>query len=405
MGQDAGMTVTERATSDTYAAGRHIHDADAHVMETPYWLHQWADPGIRERLRPLAMSNAADADSDTWASLEQRHSDPAFRRGAGQELLTRKNWQALGSFRKEDRPAALDRLGFASQLVFNTWTSAELVRAEHSGDAVMAYGMARAHNRAMVDFCSVDRRLLPVGYVPLCDLDRASDFAGEAIAQGSAALMVASACPPGHGPSHVALEPVWARAADAGVPVVLHVGGGGTLLDPAYLVNGRPKVPDFHGGDGNFTSIDYMAIPTPVMQTLACWVLDGVLQRHPNLRVGVIEQGASWLPGFLRNLDSAAEAFRKNEERLQRMDLQPSEYLRRQVRVTPYPHEDTGWIIQQAGPGVAMFSSDYPHVEGGRNPLARFDRSLDAAGIDDETRQRFYAGNFEDLMGPRLRRG
>ena len=145
-----------------------------------------------------------------------------------------------------------------------------------------------------------------------------------------------------------------------------------------------------------------MAIPIPPMQTLACWVLDGVLHRHPGLRVGVIEQGASWLPGFLRNLDSAQEAFRKNETRLQELELPPSGYVRRQVRVTPYPHEDTGWIVREAGPELCLFSSDYPHIEGGRNPLARFDRSLDAHGIDDAARERFFHANFEDLMGTRL---
>ena len=81
--------------------------------------------------------------------------------------MTRKNWKATGSFIAEDRPQALDLLGVASQLVFNTFANGALQRAEHGDDVDYAYGLARAHNRAMVDFCSVDQRLLPVGYVPL----------------------------------------------------------------------------------------------------------------------------------------------------------------------------------------------------------------------------------------------
>ena len=46
------------------------------------------------------------------------------------------------------------------------------------------------------------------------------------------------------------------------------------------------------------------------------------------------------------------------------------------MRVTPYPHEDAGWIIANSGEEVCLFSSDYPHVEGGRNPLKRFNDSL-----------------------------
>jgi hypothetical protein len=72
------------------------------------------------------------------------------------------------------------------------------------------------------------------------------------------------------------------------------------------------------------------------------------------------------------------------------------------VRITPFCHEDTGWLISQAGEQVAMFSSDYPHIEGGRNPIARFERSLDAAGISEQARDRFYEHNFVDLLGGRV---
>jgi predicted TIM-barrel fold metal-dependent hydrolase len=193
--------------------------------------------------------------------------------------------------------------------------------------------------------------------------------------------------------------------AEAGVPVLLHVAGaGGNVMSTDFFENGLPPVPDFHGGDTNFKSIDYLSIPLPVMQTLNALIIDGVLMRHPDLRVGVIELGATWVPGWMRMMDSAHEAFRKNESRLQDMDLKPSEYVQRQVRVTPYPHEDTGWTIANTSPEVCMFSSDFPHVEGGRNPIARFERSMDAAGTSDDARARFYIDNFVDLLGRVLAR-
>ena len=51
---------------------------------------------------------------------------------------------------------------------------------------------------------------------------------------------------------------------------------------------------------------------------------------------------------------------------------------------------------------ICVFSSDYPHVEGGRNPIKRFDASLTQAEIPAAARQRFYAENFVDLMGEGL---
>ena len=384
----------------TYAGTRVIHDADSHIMETPDWLYQFADPKIRSKLEELNFSGTPEAQGDYLRKVRDKHVDPAYRAADEAELMLRKNWEAIGSFIKDDRPKALDLLGFKSQLVFNTFQNGMMLRAERSGDLDYAYGLARAHNRAMVDFCSVDERLLSVGYVPLADFARTAAFAEEALEMGCSALMIASACPAGHSPSHIGLDPLWAQAQEARVPVVMHVGGGGQLLDPKYFENGLPPVPDFHGGDGNFRSVDYMAIPYPVMQTLAVLVIDGVLHRFPELRIGVIEQGATWLPGLMKNLDSSAEAFRRNEERLQQLDLLPSEYVQRQVRVTPYPHEDAGWVIREAGEDVCLFSSDYPHVEGGRNPLKRFDRSLD--GLPQPALDKFYSDNFIDLMGAAL---
>jgi predicted TIM-barrel fold metal-dependent hydrolase len=386
-----------------YVEGRGtVHDADSHIMEGPTWLLDHADEATAEKLRATgrAFQPALSPDEDRhgWQEANRLHADPAYRAEAADKIMGRKNWAAHGSFLAEDRPAALDALGVASQLVFNTFNMGHLQRAEHSGDVDLALGMARAHNRAMVEFCSVDERLLGVGYVPLVDIEAAPVIAREAIDAGCKALLVASACPPGHSPTHIGLDRFWRLAEEAGVPVCYHVGGGGVPMDPSYFENGLPPVPDFHGGDGNFRSLDYLSIQYPVMQALSALVIDGVLLRHPDLRIGVIEMGASWLPGLMKSLDSAHEAFRKNEERLQAMDLKPSEYVRRQVRVTPYPHEDAGWIAELAGPEVSLFSSDWPHVEGGRNPLGRFDRSLERCS--DEVRQRFYCDNFVDLVGP-----
>jgi predicted TIM-barrel fold metal-dependent hydrolase len=383
-----------------YAEGHEIHDADSHLMETPDWMFAYATADVRAKMKPVFVASVKPGEESFIDELRRRHADPAYRALDESEIMLRKNWKATGSFIREDRPRALDLLGFRSQLVFNTFTNQPLLAAEHGDDVEFAYGLAEAHNRAMADFCCVDRRLLATGYVPLRDFERARRAAVQAIELGCKALLVASACPRGHSPSHVALDPVWAVAQEARLPIVLHVGGGGRLLDPDYFENGLPRVPDFHGGAENFRSVDYMAIPNPPMQTLATMILDGVFERFPELRCGVIEQGASWLPGWMRQLDSAADAFRRNEERLQKLSLRPSEYVRRQIRVTPYPAEETGWIIENSGPEVCLFSSDYPHVEGGRNPLKRFESAI--ADVSDLAKQRFYRDNFEDLMGSAL---
>jgi uncharacterized protein len=395
-----------------YVEGRVVHDADAHLMETPTWLRDHAEVAYRDALPILKFAGGnelrqtgdpEDQQRDLHASFEHlraRHASDDYRATEAAEIMQRKNFAATGGFIAADRPRALDLLGFSTQLIFNTFHNSRLYALERAGDVDLAYAAARAHNRGILEFCSVDDRLLPTCYVPLVDPERSAAAARDALAQGAAAILVASGCPNGHSPSHLALFDVWSQLQDADVPLVFHVGGTGELIDPNYFVNGLPIPPDFHGGDENFRSVDYMGIPVPPAQTLATLIFDGVLERFPALRIGVMEQGAVWVPSWLRQMESAFDAFARHEERLQALSLRPSDYVHRQVRFTPYPTEDVGWIVEQGGADLVLFSSDYPHVEGGRRPVERFEASLGAASHD--VRERFYSENFSFLMGARI---
>jgi uncharacterized protein len=310
-----------------YVEGQIIHDADSHIMEAPDFLDGHLEEAYRDRVDVRKwFGGPTNLLRDSMNSLRSRHDDPGWRAESQEKIMLRKNYDARGAWRREDRPAALDQLGFSSQLVFTTWFLG-LMDLEYREDRGLAHAVARAFNRAMVDFCSVDQRLLATCYVPLADFDGARAVARDAIELGARGLLIPSRCPKGHSPSHIGFDPLWSTAQEAGLPILFHVGGGGQLLSPDYFKNGLPPVPDFHGGDGNFRSIDYMAIPNPPMQTLAALIFDRVLDRFPRLKFGVIEQGASWLPGWMRSLDTAHGAFFKNEERLQKLSLKPSEFV------------------------------------------------------------------------------
>ena len=375
----------------TYAGDRQILDADSHVMELADFLDEHIDPAQRNRLRRGAIEAFAPLLENAMAGAAARRSDSTAAAAAEERLLQDKGWLALGAFDPDERSRVLDLLGFDGQLVFATFATTMFV----GRDLDRLYAGSAAQNRAIVEFCSSDDRLYPVAFVPLVDPARAVAVATETIDNGCAAVMVPSTAAGERAPTHPDLDGFWDTLSEANVPFVLHVGGGGRLLDPAFHNNDMP-VTDHLGGGENVRSKDYLAIPHSPALFLGILVYDGLFDRFPKLRGGCIEQGAGWVVSWLRQLDYGQRAFKRTEEPLRRLQLAPSEYVRRHLKFTPYPGEPVGWMIEQAGPELFMFSSDYPHPEGGKDPLAKFKEELRNTGVEAETR--FYSGNMSELL-------
>lgn len=379
----------------TYA-DRRCADADSHLMEDAGWLARFADSSVRDRL--AAFSPEMDRAVDAGRARRPTNEISELSR---EELLHSKGWAAIGALDPEERTGVLGLLGFEQQVVFPTFSPTQFMGSK---DDDVFYGGIDALNRGMAETCAADPRLLAVGLVSLRDPDRAQRALDTALDLGCRAIMIPTAAENDRAPSHLVHDPIWARLVEAGVPFVCHIGFGSGPLHRAWHHNGRPLPPDHIGGGENLRSRDYTGIHHNPERFLSCLVLDGVFERFPDLRGGVIELGASWVPGFLRNLDAAASQFGRFEPMLKELTLSPSDYIRRQVKFTPFAFEDIGWLIEQEGDELFLFSSDYPHPEGSRDPIAKFDASLDAHRIDDNARARFYADNFADVFG-RVRAG
>jgi uncharacterized protein len=379
-----------------YAEGRPCHDADSHLMETPEWLPSYADPAFRDRIAPYSLGGTGPA-AFVRKMIERgrsRAGNPAERPGHEAELLTRKSWDAYGAFHAADRTRALDLLGYDAQLVFSTFAPGQ---AEFARDVDVSYAASRALTRGIVEFCAGDRRLLPATYVPLAVPERALAEARFALDAGVKGITISPIPPASHSITHPVLHPLYALCQERGVPILFHVENDAPRkIAKGFAQNGWEGQTDFHGGGENFTGLLYMAVSHWVEVALAALVFDQILEKFPRLMVGVIELGAVWVPAWLERLEIVKDTFGRTESRIRELPLRPAEYVRRQVRVTPYPTEDVGRLVERCGAELFMFSSDFPHVEGGRNPLKRFEASL--AGRSEAEKSAFYAGNFAELV-------
>src|SRR5258708_7635992 len=97
-----------------YASGRVIHDADAHIMEMPGFLEEHLEAKHRGQVGDTVLFPRRDG---FHSHLKDAQNSADFDES---QIMVAKNWAALGSSARQDRPRSIDLLGFASQLMFTT---------------------------------------------------------------------------------------------------------------------------------------------------------------------------------------------------------------------------------------------------------------------------------------------
>jgi uncharacterized protein len=386
----------------SHREGRVVNDADSHIIEGRGWLESYATDYVKENLDTGVFDLNMPALDPIFDAANKRleGKNPALTEALKADIFAhpgkRNMWSAYGAVEKSERSDALRIMGVSSQLIFPSVGAGRFARSK---DLEVVYGGCDALNRGMADFCADDPGLLSVGYLSLRDPERAQMSLRLALQAGINAIWIGSDAIEGRAPSHIAYDPLWAMMAEAGVPVTLHIGSGQNMPS-AYMNTGIERV--LEGNIGNIETTkpkDLPVIHHTIERWLTCMIYDGVLERFPTLKVGIIELGANWVPASLMNLDMGVSLLGKFDQGLKKLQMKPSEYFQRQVRVAPLHTENTGWILRNVGQDILMFNTDYPHPEGGKDPFGDFEQSLDAVDATSAELDRFYQKNFEDYLG------
>jgi len=233
--------------------------------------------------------------------------------------------------------------------------------------------------------------LHPVAHLSLRDLDWLDDQLRQLEAGGVRLAMIAPALVDGRPLSHPELDRAWAAFVERGVTPVFHVADQPRPFDDAWYTDGEER------GIPVLESVFlYMAA------ALSCTdlILNGVLARHPELHIGIVELSAVWVPMYLMMLDGGSKFVERLNGRAPfELDLPPSEYFRRQVRVSSFAYELPVNITRQMnGSDILMCCSDYPHSEGTADPLGDYAGS-GRFGIRPEMEPAFFGDNIALLLG------
>lgn len=383
--------------SMTYAGDRVLFDADTHIMELPDFLRKYADPEIRDLLPLVDYGRSLVTDEEVAVIMENgaQHSEEHKQKliGLGDKMIQEiKEIQALGAFDKHDRVIANDMLGFKKQIVFATHSLHMPFSPSSKIEDRLRYGGARAHNRHMADFCSIDDRLMGVAAIPLENPELALEEVKWSLDNGLEAMWIPHRLAGDRSPTHVDYNPIWALLQEAQVPLVFHVGGNPLQLKPEWSNTGRGVTKDWMGGGENVRARDAAVLHQGIETFVSMMILDGVLEEFPQLKMASVELGAGWVPEILVRLDQIHKAYSRVDERLKSFKRTPSEQITEQMAFTPFVFEDVSRLVEQSNDNLYLFSSDYPHTEGGRDPIARFESVMQ--GMSQESIDKFNSGNF-----------
>ena len=386
-----------------YAHRANIYDADTHMMEPPTWLAEFADAKLRPHLTPFGQSKPAAIEKAEQAlagfAKRQQNPDLAAEIEAHFMAMKHKGFQGLGAWDRDERVRVNDLLGFNAHIVFPT---AAFDQVQGARDPEIFAGSVQALNRGLASFCATDARMHPAAYIPFRHgPELAMTYLDAAIAQDFTVVMIDTIAPQGAKAfTHPDFDPIWAKIQDADMAITIHVGtDGGWDPVPLSFYNNGGSVPEHAEGDAPRDAIAYMGIQYNAELFLAAMIFDGVFHRFPGLRVAVVELGASWIVSWMKHLDQAFRAFRRLQD-LSQVNMQPSEYVQKHIKVTPFAGEDIGWLLSTDAQDLLLFASDYPHHEGTDDPIARFEKTMD--GVSELAKQKFYTENFRALLGSRL---
>jgi predicted TIM-barrel fold metal-dependent hydrolase len=292
---------------------------------------------------------------------------------------------------RDARVAVAEEQGLDAVLLFPTLGCGVEEGLKGDIDATMA--SLSAFNRWLEDDWgySYEGRLIAAPMLSFADPVAAAEEVDRLVERGARIVHVRPAPVPGpHGtskslgdPSH---DPVWARLAEASIPVAFHLGDSGyERFGAAWGASER-----FEGFGKTDVLSRILVSDRAIHDTIATLVVHGVFQRHPTLRVASVENGSDWLHTLVKRLRKQA-----NQTPWVFPD-DPLDTIRQHVWVTPYCEEDLPRLAGLIGVERILFGSDWPHGEGLEEPID-FVKELD--GFDEPSVRKIMRDNALDLLG------
>ncbi|MFQ5699064.1 MAG: amidohydrolase family protein [Myxococcota bacterium] len=370
-------------------------DADGHLLEPPdlwetYLEKRWRGRALRIRRDPAGLE---------YLEIDGRPSK-LVRKGMPQGLgamdrvggIVRERSTSSGllyvdraPFGAMDPKERLQRLDLENLERVLLYPTLGVLWVAECTDEALTQAYVRAYNRWIVDFCSDgEGRLVPIAQLSLGDARAAERELERAARSGVRGVWVPpfthTRLPLGH-PDH---ERVFAAAAQWGLPLGIH-----PCFEPLWAGPGR---------FGRMTSARYsffinVTAGDAVRHAFTSLFQFGIFERHPELRVVVLEAGAGWLPYWLDRMDAVWASPQGIGARAV-LPERPGHYFRRQCWISGDPDESSlASALEIVGEDRFFWASDFPHPDHPPDYIGNLDRLV--APLAPRARAALLGGNVK----------
>ena len=283
----------------------------------------------------------------------------------------------------------LDEFGIQGSLMFPTLAS--LLEERMRDDPDLTHAVVHSLNQWIHDEWTFNYhdRIFDTPIVTLPIVEKAIEELEWCLDRGARCILIRPAPAWGlRGPRSPGLpefDPFWARVQEAGVLVGMHSSDSG-YADLVSIWEGRTEFLPFKPNPLRLLVMQNRAI-SDMMTAMVC---HGAFTRFPDLRIGTIENGGTWVEPLVEKLEGV---YKKMP---QEFGEHPVEAFRRNVYVNPFWEDALEGLIEIMTPDRLLFGSDYPHPEGLGNPISFYDdlpsslSQVDAAKI--------MGGNLKELL-------
>jgi len=329
---DAHVVETERTwdfipQSDQHLRPIVVHQPDSTGASKPYWL---IDGKVRGTVRqPIGKR-------DEWKPDRVSPDMAAVSKASGRKVDTpdaSKHMENVGA-----RLSHMDELGIDYQMLYPTIFLRRLTDLPETRVA-----LAQGYNRWLADIWSqAEGRLKWACVLPLNLMEEAITELRWAADHGACGVFMRGIEEEGV-LTDPYFFPLYEEMSKLNVAVTVHIGNGNPEIES--LMN--------HGDGGSpFSSMRLASVA-------AChqWILAGIADQFPKLRIGFVEAAAQWIPYLVNDL------VRRYPARRGRIPV-PDQLLREnRVWVTCQTDDDIGYLIGYAGEDNLLIGTDYGHTD------------------------------------------